>query len=746
MENQDSVKFTVDASLINRLGIELVGRVETAVSELIKNSYDADATNVTVDFINTNEVKGTIKIEDDGSGMTLNQLQDGFMRIASADKLQHPVSNICQRKKAGKKGIGRFATQRLGEKLTIITQTRSGEKAIKITINWNNFQINTDITSIAHPVDKIDKLKSQGTILIIEKVRDIWTQAQIKRVFRYVLDLLQPSFLSDEGKALRGKDCEDCSFSVKFYESIGRERTVIASPQGMIHSNAMALIKGRVDENGVPFFSAESKKFGLEDIDEILNDEKYPLIKNVHFQAYYFIYNRTDYYKNISKLELKSIKKLAGESSGIRLYRNGFRVLPYGEASDDWLGIDAEGWSRIEERKNGDNVEKIALANIPFSNRNLFGFVELIDGDEGIQDETASREGMIQTPAFRELTNFVSIAIKQGLQRVAEKIKVYLDRIRKEQRESQLSIPYRYITQSLDTGKTLLHEIIESLQKLENIPPDVVQKIESILGTFITIERDIKAQIEEVNMLRVLAGLGLVIGEFTHEIRQFGPIFQGNLNFLEQHVKEEKTKQVIKELKQAFKKFSSYTAYFDKAVSRNVSRELQPIDLREVVSEFKETIQAELDNIGIEFMTDFYGYDLYTIPMHPSEWSSILFNLYTNSKKAIIRAKSKGKIAIIAGREDNKLYLEFTDNGDGIKKEHEDRVFNAFFTTSTPIGLNKDESNALTGTGLGLTIVKDILETYDATISIIPPETNYETCFRIEIPEAAQEQIDKHVS
>ena len=89
MDAQKEIKkvgFTVDAGLIQRLGYELVGRAETAVSELIKNSYDADATVVDVDFIDSNEIGGKLFISDNGAGMSESQLINGFMRISSTDK------------------------------------------------------------------------------------------------------------------------------------------------------------------------------------------------------------------------------------------------------------------------------------------------------------------------------------------------------------------------------------------------------------------------------------------------------------------------------------------------------------------------------------------------------------------------------------------------------------------------------------------------------------------------------------
>lgn len=127
----EQVNFSIDAGLINRLGIELVGKAETAVSELIKNSYDADANEVLLNFIDTRFPGGTLVMEDDGNGMTRDQLINGFMRISSTEKVNNPISPRYHRGRAGRKGIGRFATQRLGRKLILITQTKGEDLALR---------------------------------------------------------------------------------------------------------------------------------------------------------------------------------------------------------------------------------------------------------------------------------------------------------------------------------------------------------------------------------------------------------------------------------------------------------------------------------------------------------------------------------------------------------------------------------------------------------------------------------------
>ena len=108
--DQSKTRFSVDAGIIDRLGKELVSKRETAVSELVKNAYDADATEVKLVFKDAYHEGGSLKIIDNGSGMTKNELVKGFMKLASTEKIHEPISKLYKREKAGRKGIGRFST------------------------------------------------------------------------------------------------------------------------------------------------------------------------------------------------------------------------------------------------------------------------------------------------------------------------------------------------------------------------------------------------------------------------------------------------------------------------------------------------------------------------------------------------------------------------------------------------------------------------------------------------------------
>jgi signal transduction histidine kinase len=724
------VGFTIDAGLIQRLGYELVGRAETAVSELIKNSYDADATIVDVDFVDSLQSGGTLIISDNGTGMTEQQLVNGFMRISSTDKVHNPTSDRFNRTKAGRKGIGRFATQRLGDKLTIITQTKAAEKAIKIIIDWNKYSIDKDLTSITFPITEIGKEKEEGTTLVIDNLREGWTDSAIKRVYRYVLDLFQPDYLSERSRNHNSAIQNEESFKVNFNNVIRNVKIPIINENIAVFNKSLAVFGGYIDSQHKGTIHIQSEGLNINDIIDIEYNKKdengkiieqfYSKLADVHFKIHYFIYGRPQYYgRKTTNIELKGIQDLSKTASGVRLYRNGFRVLPYGEPTNDWTNIDKRGASESGQK------------NVPLNNQNLFGFVEITDPEGNLFEETASREGLIENEAFIQLLDFLHKSIVAARQRIAEGVVLF--------REKE-NFQEDFIEDS-DENQQSTEEKLQELEKLVEKETDSEKgkntdnaDLENKKNEKRRLVASIRKELEEASMLRVLAGMGLTIGEFSHEVKQFKPAVYGYISKLQEFDLSSEEQNLIDGLKANLENLIAYTAYFNATVSQNINRETEPIDILAILDSFKTTISNDLLKNNIDFEIDPWDYDLMTTPMHKSEWSSILFNLFTNAKKAINRARSIGKILIEVGTYNGIIFLNFNDNGDGIPIENRSRVFNAFFTTSTPPGFDAPKDEQLIGSGLGLKIVKDIVTSYKGNISVIDATEGYNTCIRIEIP------------
>lgn len=680
-------RFSVDSGIITKLGEELVSKSQTAIAEIVKNTFDADATLCKVIFQNIGLHNASIIIQDDGSGMTREQLIQGFMRISTKEKIDNPYSPIYKRKRAGEKGIGRFATQKLGHKLTIITQTELSNTAWKLIIDWKMYEDSQELSSIENPLITIDKQLLKGTIIIIEELKDPWDEIMIKKLYHYIYSIQSPYKI----KNLVGGDP---GFNTQFIVRIQNEDRLIADEESEIYSYALAEIDGKIDESGFGAINIKSKRLILDEVITIYRQKDLPfnILKEIHFKMYYFLYIN-DY---IPRTVLNSIKEFGKQNGGIRLYRNGFRVLPYGEKGDDWLGLDESSSKRT--------------VKLPHANMNFIGYVSITDIENKIFKETSSREGLIQTEGYNEL----KILIYKSLVRAASKI-----------------LEIRGLD-SLDVIPEKVQEIKTILEESRNSKLDINFLIEKVKELEETIEQ-LSETTDEKRLLRILAGLGLVIGEFTHEIKGSVPAIRQDAMTIERKVKTiSELNEITARLIRNVSSLETYSTYFANSYSNNSRRHLKPINVLEELNVFFETIENDLTIAKISVEKDHIKEELYyTCPMHPSEWTSIFFNLYTNAKKAINRAMIfDGKIRVNLSMDEENVYFEFMDNGDGIKDEIKGRIFEPFVS----IASKDDYDTENQGSGLGLYIIREILSGYGGTIKIVEPSRNFKTCFKISTP------------
>lgn len=732
----DNVRFSVDAGVIDRLGTELVARQETAVSELVKNAYDADAKKVTLKFENSDSIGGNLFIEDDGIGMTRDQLVNGFMRISSTDKLHNPLSERYNRKRSGQKGIGRFAVQRLGKKLTITTQTKNNDFALVLTIEWDKYKGDTDLLNISNKIITVDKRKEEGTTLKIENLRDRWSQAAIKRIYRYVSAIIQPFPLSEQEEVEENiNEIIDPGFKTVF-KKIEEERAItIADESSMIYDHALAEIEGWIDKNGLGIYTVKSKKLDIDEVGEIgsnPDDATIPFseLKKVRFKAYYYIYNAD----LIPKMHESSIKRASRISGGIRLYRNGFRVLPYGETGNDWLKLD-------------ESVTRRSILPV-HGNGNFFGFVELIDVEKKF-NETSSREGLMQNDGLIQLQNFVYRTLMHGVIKIAEirNIKIVSGQKIEGNLYEKIEVRIKDIAHTLEALDIELEKEEGNVQVKKNRRKKI-QKLKKDLEEVAGLQKEETSKmLKEKSMLRVLSSVGITIGLFIHEVRDYIINMESDVKFLLEKLRSDTLLlERVLMLEKNIATFQSYTSYFDNVVSANVRRELKPIEVQNTSENFWKSMNndAKKSNIVFHFPIRNGSY-IYTLPMHPSEWSSILFNFYTNAKKAIKRTKKAGEIKIECGINNKYVFLEFSDTWDGISEENEEKIFDEFYTTTSQSVIEEiDASNEITGTGLGLKIVKDIVSSYRGNIQVVSAKEGFSTCLRIEIPIATDKELDEN--
>ena len=190
--------FEIDTSLLFQLGEQLVARQSIALAELIKNSYDADATETTVLLENVRSPRGTIMIQDNGVGMTFEEIRQNWMLVGTQGKVTRPFSKKYRRPRTGAKGVGRFAVRKLGERLTIhsVARTDNGSKEqITIDFDWaTEFAPGRILNKIPVRYERkaVSANTPTGLILYIRDAREIWDEEDISELRRDLITLTNP--------------------------------------------------------------------------------------------------------------------------------------------------------------------------------------------------------------------------------------------------------------------------------------------------------------------------------------------------------------------------------------------------------------------------------------------------------------------------------------------------------------------------------------------------------------------------
>jgi signal transduction histidine kinase len=740
----EELRFTADAGLIDRLGRELVGRQETALIELVKNSYDADAREVTVTL-----ERDALVIEDDGTGMTRKELIDGFLRLATTLKVAEPKSRIYSRQRAGRKGIGRFSTQRLGKILRLRTWVNNSEPGVELVVDWQKFENGRNLDDVTVRLSEIPAAKP-GTTVRIEVLRDQWSDAQIRRCWRGLLALQQPFPVAP----VERRPETDPGFRVIFLRDGGlfNDPGLVADFQSEILAHLHATIEFRVDGDGIAEWRISQNRFGPDRGWSRIHHQQrdssdpppYAALRDIAMKAHYFILSPD----LLPSLVFTRVRDALRDEGGIRLYRNGFRVIPYGDPGNDWLRLDQI------------YTQRSAILT-PIANRNFFGVIEVFDPEGKQFEEHTSREGLIETDAFGELTGLATSVLVTAVNRISE------DRGRKtsaggptQRKAADALDKLREVARAVGAAEDQARE--ESAKPGEvdaRSPPSEEQPTskssaetsaegtaELIKESIALLERQQAELADEAALLRLLATLGLTTSEFSHETgmtfeavrMDFQSVFETAL-----HARSTDTEFAAQaERAQAMlSRLDALTAYLNELASARSVRELAPVSVSKAIESFEFGVKKVAEKAGINLEINTPAYDpLFTRPMHTAEIASILLNFFSNSLKALRRIDGTRRIRAEAGRDDqHQVYIRFSDSGDGIPEENREKVFDLFFTTRIAAPSTSTSAEQFSGTGLGLWIVHQIVSKAGGDVEVIDPPEGYSTCLEVRLPAEIEE-------
>ncbi|KHD07393.1 hypothetical protein PN36_23440 [Candidatus Thiomargarita nelsonii] len=702
-----ATRFTVDAQHIHRLGFELVGKQETALSELIKNAYDADATYINIDFKDYDKQGGTLIISDDGNGMTLFDIRENWMRLSTSDKEKNPLSPLYGRSRAGRKGIGRFAVERLGKQLLLETKKKDETKKIRVHFDWDiQYKSGKLLTRIINPIEQFSaEQNAHGTTLRIGKLWDKWTKNDFIQIWKSVL-FLQPPFEIPLCHRASKNDIEtyapDPGFKVRLNGELRNEAVPELSIEKNFLANRTALIKGWIDAKGKGHFKVHSEILEFEDKQD--SEDNYQEVGSLEFEVSYFIYN--------SKLMLSvhQARQFGKKLGGIRVYRDGFRVLPYGEPSNDWLQLVIGERNRLLKAKN----------------ENFFGHVALTSAENPALEETASREGLVENEAYKKLCDFIKECLEWATLRVASYRQLENEQVNSNSKNHQAS-----------ASGALQEHIDELKNQPQGSSIDAHQMAHQLEKVQAIVKKKEQKDIQYSEMLRVLASLGISIAVFSHETGGAVTRLKASLTNLHSRIlsacqNSTEINEHFEQVNQTTNRLGDLASYISTQIEHSVTRNKDNIALYAVIKKFIEQFKNYFNTRKISFEWEVIPNVLRTAPMHRSEIDAVLFNFLTNAIKAMERNNAEQRcIKITATRQDNFAIIRFQDTGAGVADNIKNSIFNAFFTTSSQ---NRQDEIAGPGCGLGLKIVSDIAKVNKGFVRLSEPDTGYGCCFEFGVP------------
>ncbi len=376
------MKFKISSELKNIIGQDLIVNDQVAVFELVKNSYDAHATRVDIVF---EEDKITIK--DNGKGMSLDDLKNKWLFVAysakkdekedeelESDERYKDYRNKINLKRgfAGAKGIGRFSADKIGENLKLIAKNVNASNAHQLEVNWKDFENNSQKEFVEISVKHTELSTNEyqdfdhGVILEISNLKSEWDNDKIEELKKSLSKLINPFEININSNNFQihiTKQDNDI-------EQIGNDLLSILTLKTTkleieILSNT---IESKLTDRGTLIY-------------EIEEENHYQHLKNTSITL---LYLNTKAKINFTKLmQVKAVN-----FGNIMLYNNGFRVYPYGEPTDDSLGIDRrhqQGHSRY------------------LSTRNLIGSINVSEYSDEFREKSSRDSGLIETNGYKEL-------------------------------------------------------------------------------------------------------------------------------------------------------------------------------------------------------------------------------------------------------------------------------------------------------------------------------------------------------
>lgn len=746
---KDNLQFRVSSELKNILGRDLITSPDIAILELVKNSYDAHATKVVITFDDD-----YLSIADNGKGMSKQDLIDKWLFVAYSAKSDgtedQSYRDKFNRHYAGAKGIGRMSCDRLARNLLLKTRSEENKTEI-LDVDWQTFEINkkVEFDTIDIPHETIDDIpefpnaSTTGTILQFRSLHDNWLREDIKRLKKSLEKMINPFSGTDDDFQIEIVAPKMKDEDKRLESSHDKVNGVIENSIADILKLKTTQIESRI-QNGIIHTTLTDRGVLMYEIEE--PNEKFFHLESSSVSLFYL--NRAAKYSFTARMGVQPVSY-----GNVFLFRNGFRILPYGEWNDDSWGLNyrqQQGYNRF------------------LGSRDLFGRVDVETDNPELIKEVSSRDGgLIKTEASQQLMEYFTL-IHRRLERYVVGVLWGEGFLRKEYFVNQTSAmnARRQLQgdKDSDSAKHLYENIgskVDFLQLIKSLVNDksinILQYNENLANIVANPSETEVIQAQMLDDVRKLA-------EKTNDAFLFGKIqeFEKYLDELRRQKEEAERKEVEAKEKAKEEKKKRERAEHERdaqmmrnrylAATRNTTKEVQDLihvilisstnsmslmntakyqladkDLKGLrcsldkfdyhiskinklsklitkadLSLLAETKLVDIQNYVQEYLTNFsnsFKVLYYSDIVEPLEkkisvldLSIILDNLVSNSQKA--NAK---ELRLDFSRRGRTFVVDFTDNGDGVDLN--------MFTAQTIF--EEGITNRRGGSGIGLSTIKD---------------------------------------
>ncbi len=651
----------------------------------------------------------TIEVADTGTGMSEGDLSDNFLVIGTPNRKREVEDALARGEEntpyLGEKGIGRLSAMRLGDRLRVETARANDKRLNILDIDWRAFSNldamleDIDIT----PEEGGNKPNSSwsGTTIIIGALTEDWTAQRVTRMAEYDFARLMDPFLDQKKRP-------------RVVLAWNGTRLGIPWMSQDLLNNAHARVSGTYNVEKGPTLrcTLEALDLGFDhpkETDEAvvtspdlvgaligpygeIPDSALTSVGSFSFEAHWYNRRRLGRIEGIG--EMRTVKELQEKWSGILLFRQGFRVFPYGEDEDDWLGLD-----RKAMRRSGYTLNKTQF----------IGRVEISRTRNPMLVDQTNREGLRETPEQQ-----VFIGIMQYV--VQDLLFPFMRSVEKQYKAQKVDLSNaKTEVANLETRANAALKRLRALPVRENARQETSAALEDLQQTlfeFSEFAQNARQRIEEVEQesrqMIDMAGVGLMVEVVAHELARAAENALENLEALRKKDVPVDVRTKLEALRAEMKSLSKRVRVLD-PLSISGRQRVEVFSLKDLIEETRLAHEAQFSRERILFKIDAPS-DV-RVKAVKGMVVQIIENLISNSVYwlATRTARERGFVPTIRiVLHDYPPTIHYEDNGPGIAPENAQKVFRVFFSL-------KEKSKRR---GLGLFIARECAEHNGGTLTL----------------------------